>query len=453
MPRTITDAPLTTRAARERLMARHQPYWRGMEAGAALGYRKGATGGQWVVRLVDPLAGGGYRQTSLGRADDALKADGVEVYDYRQAEGKARDWIARQHRIRAGMEPEPVPAQAASYTVADAVADYLTEFAARGGKSLLQTRQTAKAHIMPALGALPVGRLTRERVKQWHRGLATVPARMRAKAGETKYREAGTDPDAPRRRRATANRVLTVLKAALNNARTEGKVLCPPDPWAGVKPFREANAPKVRYLLDEEVRRLVNACPPDFRELVMAALLTGMRYGELSAMKAGDFDPQAGTVSVARSKGGKARHIVLTDEGRALFTQVTAGKASAQRMLGRDGVVKAATKDSPAITERRVWGTSDQFRAMHAACSAARIIPAISFHILRHTYASRLAMRGVPIPVIAAQLGHADTRMTEQHYAHLSPSYVADTVRAAFGTLGVVASSNVALFANRGGAA
>jgi len=53
-------------------------------------------------------------------------------------------------------------------------------------------------------------------------------------------------------------------------------------------------------------------------------------------------------------------------------------------------------------------------------------------------------MRGVPLAVIAAQLGHADTRMVEKHYGHLSPSYVADTVRSAFGTLGILESSNVA---------
>jgi hypothetical protein len=47
-----------------------------------------------------------------------------------------------------------------------------------------------------------------------------------------------------------------------------------------------------------------------------------------------------------------------------------------------------------------------------------------------------LAMRGVPMGVIAAQLGHRDTRMTEKHYAHLAPSYVADTIRANFPKLG-----------------
>jgi hypothetical protein len=52
-------------------------------------------------------------------------------------------------------------------------------------------------------------------------------------------------------------------------------------------------------------------------------------------------------------------------------------------------------------------------------------------------------MRGVPLAVIAAQLGHSDTRMVEKHYGHLSPSYVAYTVRAAFGSLGLVEPTNV----------
>ena len=58
-------------------------------------------------------------------------------------------------------------------------------------------------------------------------------------------------------------------------------------------------------------------------------------------------------------------------------------------------------------------------------------------------------MRGVPMAVIAEQLGHADTRMTERHYAHLSPSYVADAIRAGFPSLGIVEDSNVVGMAGR----
>jgi integrase len=443
MPRTVADAPLTTKAARERLARRHQAYWRGMDAGAAIGYRKGATAGVWLARVTDASAGGGYRQSALGRADDILKADGVEVLDYRQAEAKAREWIARHHRVAAGLEPDGPVGVGKLYMVEAAIADYLADYAARGGKALKATQHAVNAHILPALGTLPVGRLSRERLKSWHRGLADAPARLRAKNGDQRHRDAADDPDAPRRRRATANRILTIVKAALNHARAEGKASCPADAWSAVKPFREANKARIRYLLDDELTRLVNACPPDFRELVSGALLTGARYGELAAMKAGDFDRQAGTVTIERSKGGKPRHIALTDEGREFFVMMTAGRPGGTRIFERQKIAKQATRTAPAVTARVAWAKSDQFRLMRDACVAAQITPPATFHHLRHTYGSRLAMRGVPMGVIAAQLGHADTRMTERHYAHLTPSYVATTVRRSFGTLGILPNSRL----------
>ena len=86
---------------------------------------------------------------------------------------------------------------------------------------------------------------------------------------------------------------------------------------------------------------------------------------------------------------------------------------------------------------------SQQQRPLEAASARAKVEPAATFHILRHTYASSLAMRGVPMGVIAAQLGHADTRMTERHYAHLAPNYVADMIRAALPILGGGERTNV----------
>jgi integrase len=416
-----------------------------LDAGAALGFRKGPQGGVWLVRAVDPEAGGGYRQASLAHADtDKVKADGVSILDFRQAQTQARDWIGRHHRVKAGLEPEPPSAPLRPYTVADATTDYLTDYGARGGKGVSHTRTSIGAHIVPTLGSVPVARLTRDQVKRWHHALASSPARVRSKAGAVpQHREASADPEAQRRRRSTANRVLTILKAALNHARSEGKVGCPADAWATVKPYRETDQPKIRYLLDDEAARLVNACPRDFRELVLAALLTGARYGELARMTAGDFDPQAGTVTIAASKGGKPRHIFLTDEGRSLFGQLAVGCSVTARLFERMAVANQATRSAPAELRQAPWGKSDQFRLMREACVAAKIEPAIGFHVLRHTYASRLATRGVPTLVIAAQLGHSDTRMTERHYAHLSPTYVAETVRNAFGNLGIAEHSTV----------
>jgi integrase len=119
---------------------------------------------------------------------------------------------------------------------------------------------------------------------------------------------------------------------------------------------------------------------------------------------------------------------VLTDEGRALFSGLTAGHSGGDLIFLRD--------------DGNAWGPSHQQRPLDAASARAKIKAAATFHILRHTYASALAMRGVPMGVIAAQLGHSDTRMTERHYAHLSPNYVAETVRAALPALGIVDKSS-----------
>lgn len=58
-------------------------------------------------------------------------------------------------------------------------------------------------------------------------------------------------------------------------------------------------------------------------------------------------------------------------------------------------------------------------------------------------------MAGVPLQVVAANLGHRDTRMTERHYAHLAPSYVADTIRAAMPKLGIVKTTKLASIDDR----
>jgi integrase len=103
-------------------------------------------------------------------------------------------------------------------------------------------------------------------------------------------------------------------------------------------------------------------------------------------------------VTVRRSKAGKPRHVVLTDEGQSLFAALTDGKVHGDLIFQRaDGAG---------------WGKSHQLRPMTEASTRAEVKPTVSFHVLRHTYGSALAMRGVSMGVIAEQLGHAETRMT-----------------------------------------
>ena len=426
MARTIRDDRLQTREARLRLEPRREPYWRAIQVGRAIGYRKAAGGkaGTWIARFYDPAHETTRQHRALGPADDMLDGSAdATCLTFAAAQEAARTWFAALARA-GGKAAAPV-------TVSEAVAAYLADYVARGGKALPETKRAVNAHILPKLGERKVGELTTATIRAWHRALAIAPARVRRKATATKIatRAPSDDPDAPRARRSTANRVLTILKAALNFAFREGLVDSD-DEWRRVQPFAKADAAKVRYLTDAEALRLVTASTDEFRPLVTAALLTGCRYGELTTLRPADVDAVANVLTIRNSKGGSARHVVLTDEASRFFAALCDGKGRTERLLTR--------------TSGDAWGACHQFRPLQAACEAAGIEPAVSFHILRHTHATRLALKGVPLGVIAAQLGHADLKMTSKHYAHLSPGYVSDTIRATFGLIGIASATDEA---------
>jgi len=125
----------------------------------------------------------------------------------------------------------------------------------------------------------------------------------------------------------------------------------------------------------------------------------------------------------------------LTDEGASFFAQVCAGRPGHATMLLR--------------ADGQPWSRSQQGPLMAAACERAKITPPINFHGLRHTWASLAAMAGVPLMVVAKNLGHRDTRMVELHYGHLAPSYVADAIRAGAPRFGFKPDKKVATLAAR----
>ena len=106
--------------------------------------------------------------------------------------------------------------------------------------------------------------------------LATAPAFARTKKGKKQnYRAApGDDAEALRRRSSSANRVLNILKAALNHAYDEGQVTSN-DAWGRrVTPFEDVDVARVRYLSFPR-EAILNACDPEFRPMAQAALETG----------------------------------------------------------------------------------------------------------------------------------------------------------------------------------
>ncbi len=118
---------------------------------------------------------------------------------------------------------------------------------------------------------------------------------------------------------------------------------------------------------------------------------------------------------------------MLTSEGVKFFNQVCAGRTGNEVMLCRaDGAA---------------WGTSHQLRPIAAASDRAKISPPVNFHCLRHTRVSHAVTNGVPLIVVAKNLGHVDTRMVEKHYGHLAKSYVNDAIRSGGPRFGVRASN------------
>jgi integrase len=407
MARRVKDRTIESREARRKLKVSGKPYWRAIGRGLHVGYRKGKTGGAWVIRRY--LGNQTYQVETIAEADDILDANGNEILDFWQAQEVVRQ--VRQSPRRG------------NYTVRDAVNAYIERL--EGRPSWYDTKRRLEAFVLPAFGDKPVTKLEADEIRKWHRAIAKTPARCRTKPGAAQaYRRSDLgDPETMRKRQASANRCLGLLKAALNHAWRDKHVESN-DAWQRVELFRGVHIPRARYLLVAEAQRLINAAQGDFRVLVQAALQTGARYQELARLRVADFNSDSGTLHIRKTKTNKDRHIVLIDEGREFFTQLAAGHPGTAPMLGRE------------------WKQSQQAPLIHDACKRASIEPPLNFHALRHTWASLSVMGGMPLMVVAKNLGHADTRMVERHYGHLAPSYVADSVRKHAPRFGKV-SSNV----------
>jgi integrase len=407
MAGTVTHARLESQSARERLKRGRQPHWQALQEGKVhLGYQcwKGEPVGRWLLRRY--IGNNKYRVQTLGRADDEARADGVDVLSFVQAQAKARTMVASPGGGNGKIE---------RLTVRHAMERYI-EFKHQKGQPVRDVTSRSKVHILPALGNLVVSDLSADQLRRWLASMAAAPAQLRAKGNKPNYRAAPVTDEDVRRRKASANRVLTMLKAALNHAYDEGHVENR-DAWGRrLAPFEKVEVARVRYLTVAEAERLINACDVEFRPLVRAGLETGCRYGELTQLEACDFNPDANTVAIRQSKSGKPRHVVLTEEGAAFFRRHCAGRDAHEKMFRHD--------------DGSTWQKSEQARPMAEACTRSKIKPAISFHILRHTWASHAVMNGVPLLVVAKNLGHADTRMVEKHYGHMAPSFIADAIRA-----------------------
>jgi integrase len=275
---------------------------------------------------------------SIGHADDVDDADGIDILDFWQAQDRARALLKQR---ATGCTPRGV------YTVQQTVDDYLDHI--QGKPSYYEVQKRLSAYVPPELAKKDVAKLTRQDLVKWHRDLAKAPPRTRTKKGQDqRHRRVDMrDPEIVRARQNSANRILGMLKAALNFAVADEKVS--EGPWRRVKPFKGVDVARTRYLSIAECQRLLNACDPEFRKLVHALLLTGCRYQEIARLTVADVD--IGTLYIQTSKAGKPRHVWLTDEGRLFFEQLAAGRLRQRVDVGPSvGEVRTGEADAGGVS-------------------------------------------------------------------------------------------------------
>jgi len=396
--------------------------------GTFLGYRKSATAGAWIARQRNET--GGYIEQRIATANDHMDSDGDVVLSYAEAVRKVTDM---QVANRSGNAPRHLRD---GKTLNDVLDYYLTErLSGKGSESI--SRQFIDRHIRAGIGTKLVTALDTETIRGWHRGLAAkLPSRRRAAVGSGRKSEADPakayDPSDPvniRARKASANRILTIVKAALNFAWEEDKLPeTIPTYWKKVSPFKLGDDAPPRMLDTDEITRLLNAAPPELRTVLTGALLTGARYGELKAMKVGASNHEGTPDAIYQSKTRKTLHQPLTEEGVAFFNSLTVGRAKSDPMFTKaDGTA---------------WGKDHVNRPVAAAVEGARLED-VSFKTTRATYGKLLLLATRDIEMVAKALGHSDSRVTRKHYAQYLPNELAAAV-AKVPALGIGADVSVA---------
>ncbi len=201
---------------------------------------------------------------------------------------------------------------------------------------------------------------------------------------------------------ASINRQLACLKSIFNKAIAWRKFLGT-NPVKGVKLFRENNQ-RLRFLEKEEIGRLLACCPKHIKPLIVVALNTGMRRGEILGLKWSNVDLKRDIIYLLNTKNGEKREIPM------------------------NAYVKNALMSVPRDTEGElIFFTGNgrlfkDFRKSFFTALKKSDIKGFRFHDLRHTFASHLVMSGIDLNTVRELLGHKSIKMTLR-YAHLSPHH------------------------------
>ncbi len=284
-----------------------------------------------------------------------------------------------------------------------------------------------RLHLIPRIGGLPIDAVNRAVIDQLRVHLraprshvASSPRSLNRKEAPLSNRRWGGQ-----RSPKTINNVLTTLRGVLGLA--YDYELIPRLPRIKMEPVPKRDP---GFLTEAEVERLVGAAPEPWRLLVLTAVYTGLRRGELLALRWGDLHTGAArpSIRVQRSlqylrsgevrekgpKGGRPRSVPMTAAlTTALLEHRPAGASAADLVfVGEDGGL---------VDYRELW------RVLSRAGKDGGLRRHVHPHLLRHTFASHCYMRGIPPQVVQLWLGHAHITTTER-YAHLAPTTGEDLI-------------------------
>lgn len=202
--------------------------------------------------------------------------------------------------------------------------------------------------------------------------------------------------------------------------------------WCESSPVQNVRRPKVnnertRYLTDSERQSLLAACKssanPDLFLVVLLAISTGMRKGEIMGMRWQDIhtshEQKFTRVHLTKTKNDKARSVLITSPALELIEERRLLEVERKQVKTATGLIfpSAQNPDQP-VDLRKSWASALKVAG----------IEEFRFHDLRHTTASYLAMDGASLLSISKVLGHQTTKMTER-YSHLATSHIDEVVR------------------------
>ncbi len=199
--------------------------------------------------------------------------------------------------------------------------------------------------------------------------------------------------------------------------------------WLDSNPCRRLKLPKVakrlpRWLSEDEYRLVLCVAREhgSFSE-VATALYTGMRRSELRRMKWADVDFDRSVIEVPKSKSRRPRIIPMSEKLRAVLNEQQSKTGTCRY------VFPGRSRQGESGMRRKSWWI-DAMKPLQAALPVftegmGENATGRGWHLLRHTFASRLVQAGIPIAKVSAWLGHSDIRTT-MVYAHLAPGHDVD---------------------------